>query len=60
MTKLRLIFHCIVDYEPNKDCYAENATADEMLAIDLENALDDPMLTIGESEIMVTGEVIEP
>jgi hypothetical protein len=60
MTKLRLNFHVIKEYEVDPSYYPEGSTPEEMLAIDLEGANEDSYASMEGDNCLwtITGEVL--
>ena len=59
MAKARITFTVVKEYEFVPKYYEGCETAEQMLAVDMQNANDDPYLTIGDDpEWTITGEVV--
>lgn len=60
MTKLRIKFEVVVEYDANPENYPDSArTPEQMLAVDLANADEDPFMMLGEdADWKITGEVV--
>lgn len=61
IVKARITMTVTVEYEINPTSYPKGATPEEMLAIDIANAEDDPyiFLEMPESKLVVKGEILE-
>lgn len=61
MTKLRVTITAVFEYEPNPEHYGDNSTPEQMLAVDLKNAKDDPFMLLGSDATSwtTTGEVLK-
>ena len=59
---MKLKINLSIEFEPQKDYYEEGVTLEEMLAIEITNAKDDPVEFISSfsfDEVKVTGELVE-
>lgn len=61
MTKLKITFEVSLEYEADPENYPGCSSPEEMLAVDLANAEDDPFLMLGDSRPVwkIAGAVIE-
>lgn len=58
--KNKITFTVVVEYDVNPDNYPAWFTDDQRLAIDLENANEDPFMMLGDdADWLITGEVIK-
>ena len=60
MSKIRITFKAVLEYEPAAKNYPEDKRSPEaMLEIDIANARDDPMALLADLPIEITGEIVE-
>ena len=60
MAKAKITFIVVKEYEIKPKYYPGCVTLEEMLAVDISSASDDPYLTIGDdSNWAISGEIIE-
>jgi len=60
MAKVKITFLVVKEYEIKPEYYPGCSTLEEMIAVDVASANDDPYLTIGDdSNWSISGEIIE-